>query len=437
MERCALSENHYYICIDLKSFYASVECVERGLDPMTASLVVADPTRTDKTICLAVSPALKKQGVPNRCRVFQIPKNLKYIMAPPRMQLYINYSAQIYGIYLKYFSPEDIHVYSVDEAFMDVTHYLKLYKMSVKELAVTVLNDIRNTLGLYATCGIGTNLYLAKIALDITAKHAPDFIGMLDEESFKKKLWDHKPLTDFWMIGRGTKNRLAKYGMYTMRDIAMADENLLYRLFGINAELIMDHAWGIEPTTIKDIKSYRTKSTSISSGQVLARDYNYDDIRLIVKEMCDLLCLDLVKKHMVTDNISLSMGFSFGVERRPLSGSQTLHVTTSSNRILTEAMMELFDKIAVRDYYYRRVYIGFNNLKDESMEQFDLFTNPEDLARDRRIQQAAIDIKKKFGKNAILKGMNLEEAGTTIERNGQIGGHRGSVDPLEGDETLS
>lgn len=420
-----MEEKRQYICIDLKSFYASVECVERGLDPFTTNLIVADPTRTEKTICLAASPAIKKLGVPNRCRVFQIPKNIKYIMAPPRMQLYLNYSARIYGIYLKYFAPEDIHVYSVDEAFMDVTHYLALYKKSTKELAVTVLEDIKRTCGLTATCGIGTNLYLAKIALDITAKHAPDFIGELDEESFKKKLWDHLPLTDFWMIGKGTVSRLAKVGIFTMRDIAMADEALLFRIFGVNAELIMDHAWGLEPTTISDIKNYRTKTTSISSGQVLTRDYNYRECRLIVKEMCDLLCLDLVKKRKVTGHIGLTLGFSFGVERKPISASEKLTVTTSSNRVLSEAVIRLFDRIADPDIYYRRVYIFFNNLQDESFEQFDLFTDSETMVKDRKLQRAALDIKSRYGKNAILKGMNLEEGATTIERNGQIGGHKG------------
>lgn len=417
--------SNQYICIDLKSFYASVECVERGLDPFKVNLIVADPTRTEKTICLAASPAIKALGVPNRCRVFQIPKDIQYIMAPPRMRLYIRYSAKVYAIYLKYFAPEDIHVYSVDEAFMDVTHYLSLYKKSVRELAVTILKDIKDTLGLTATCGIGTNLYLAKIALDITAKHAEDFIGELTEESYKELLWDHQPLTDFWMIGRGTVNRLARVGIFTMRDIAMADEALLFRLFGVNAEILMDHAWGIEPVTMADIKKYRAKSHSISSGQVLSRDYNYKDCRLIVKEMCDLLCLELVKQHKITDHIALMLGFSFNVDRRPLSASEKLSVTTSSNRLLTEAVMELFEKIADPDLYYRRVNISFDNLKDEEMEQMDLFTDPQVMEKDRKLQRAALDIKERYGKNALLKGMNLEEAGTTIERNGQVGGHRG------------
>ena len=418
-------QTNQYICIDLKSFYASVACVERGLAPFKVNLIVADPTRTEKTICLAASPAIKALGVPNRCRVFQIPKDIQYIMAPPRMRLYIHYSARVYAIYLKYFAPEDIHVYSVDEAFMDVTHYLSLYKKTVRDLAVSILKDIKDTLGLTATCGIGTNLYLAKIALDITAKHADDFIGELTEETYKEQLWDHQPLTDFWMVGRGTVSRLARVGIFTMRDIAMADEALLFRLFGVNAEILMDHAWGIEPVTMADIKKYRAKSRSISSGQVLARDYNYKDCRLIVKEMCDLLCLELVKQHKITDHIALSLGFSFNLDRRPLSVSEKLTVTTSSNRILTEAMMGLFDRIADPALYYRRVNLSFDNLKDEEMEQMDLFTDPQVMAKDRKLQQAALDIKERYGKNALLKGMNLEEAGTTIERNGQVGGHRG------------
>ena len=398
---------------------------------MTARLVVADPTRTEKTICLAASPGIKKLGVKNRCRVFEIPKNIDYIMAPPRMQLYLDYSAKIYDVYLKYVAPEDIHVYSVDEAFLDVTHYLKLYQKTAKELAITILDDIRNTLGLYATCGIGTNMYLAKIALDITAKHAADFIGELDEEKFKRTLWDHKPLTDFWMIGKGTVKRLERIGLHTMRDIAMSDEKLLFRLFGVNAELIMDHAWGIETTQISDIKNYKTKSTSISNGQVLSRDYSYSEIKLIVKEMCDILVTSLVKHRKVTGRISLSLGYTLPDGRHThaagmpsLSKSRTLSVTTNSNRILKDCMMEVFDEIAREDLYYRYVNIAFENLTDEEFEQYDLFTDPVAAKKDRELTRAAIEIKDKFGKNAILKGMNLDKAGTAIERNSQIGGHR-------------
>ena len=280
-----------YICIDLKSFYASVECVERGLDPMKAKLVVADPERGGGTICLAVSPTLKAMGVKNRCRVFEIPQNIEYIKAPPRMQLYIDYSARIYGIYLSFFAPEDIHVYSIDEAFIDVTNYLAMYKQTPKELSKTVMAEILRQTGVRATCGIGTNLYLAKIALDIVAKHAPDFIGELTEESYCETLWDHRPITDFWRIGAGIAARLEKHGVHTMRGITKANEDMLYREFGIDAELLIDHAWGRETATMADIKKYKSKSNSFSSGQVLMRDYSYDEARVIVKEMMDLLCL--------------------------------------------------------------------------------------------------------------------------------------------------
>ena len=274
-----------YLCIDLKSFYASVECVERGLDPMTTNLVVADPSRSEGTICLAVSPSMKALGVKNRCRVFEIPKSIDYIMAPPRLQKYIDYSAEIYGVYLNYISKDDIYVYSIDECFLDVTDYLKLYNKTPREMAVFLMGEITSQVGVRATCGIGTNLYLAKVALDITAKHSPDFIGELNEISYRETLWDHKPITDFWRVGRGTAKRLAKYGIYTMGDITEADEDLMYKVFGIDAELLIDHAWGLEPTTIKDIKAYKPKSNSLSRGQVLMRDYSFEEGRLIVKEM--------------------------------------------------------------------------------------------------------------------------------------------------------
>ena len=294
-----------YICIDLKSFYASVECAERGLDPMTTKLVVADLSRTEKTICLAVSPALKALGVKNRCRIFEIPDGIEYIAAIPRMQLYIDYAAEIYAIYLQYISKDDIHVYSIDEAFMDVTDYLALYKMTARELGQHIMNDIYDKLRIRATCGIGTNLFLTKIALDISAKHSPDFIGELNEESYRQTLWDHEPLTDFWMIGPGTVRRLNTIGVHTMRQIANTPEDTLYHLFGIDAELLIDHAWGREPTTIADIKNYKAHTNSISSGQVLSREYDYEEGKLIVKEMTDLLCLDLVEKHLVTSSVTL------------------------------------------------------------------------------------------------------------------------------------
>ena len=318
-----------YVCIDLKSFYASVECRERGLDPLTTNLVVADPERTEKTICLAVSPAMKALGVPGRCRVFEIPAGIDYIMAPPRMQLYIDYSAEIYAVYLKYISKEDIHVYSIDEVFMDVTEYLGMYQMTAKELSIRIMDDVLKTTGITAAAGIGSNLYLAKIALDITAKHSADHIGVLDEESYRKTLWNHKPLTDFWRIGRGISNRLARAGITTMGEIAQTEEDLLYQMFGIDAELLIDHAWGREPVTMADIKAYKPKSNSISSGQVLGCDYNYEDARLVVKEMADMLSLELVDKGLVTDSISLYVGYTNRMPRKADHGTISMTVTKS------------------------------------------------------------------------------------------------------------
>lgn len=419
-----MTGDRIYICIDLKCFYASVECVERGLDPMVTNLVVADPRRTEKTICLAVSPAMKELGVPGRCRVFQIPKNIEYIMAPPRMQLYINYSAEIYAIYLKYIESMDIHVYSVDEAFMDVTDYLSMYQMTAKELSMKIMQDIMDSTGITATCGIGTNLYLAKIALDITAKHVEDHIGILNEESYRETLWNHKPLKDFWRIGTGISSRLERVGITTMEQAAHADEKLLYQLFGIDAELLIDHAWGREPTTIADIKNYRAKSNSISSGQVLSCDYRYEEGKLILKEMAELLCLELVDKGLVTDSITLQVGYSNRIEKRSAHGTISMTVTTSSARQVRTYALKLYEKIVDRFTPIRRVYLTFNNVIDEAYQQYDLFTDPAGLEREHRMQQAMLDIKEKYGKNAILKGMNLMENSTTIERNRQIGGHR-------------
>lgn len=415
-----------YLCIDLKSFYASVECAERMLDPMTTNLVVADPERAKGTICLAISPSMKALGVKNRCRVFEIPANLNYIMAPPRMQLYINYSAEIYGIYLKYISKEDIHVYSIDEAFIDVTDYLDLYKMSAKELAITMMNRIKDTLGITATCGIGTNLYLAKIALDITAKHVPDHIGYLDEALYQKTLWHHQPLTDFWRIGRGTAKRLSSNGMIDMYDIAHADEKTLYRIFGIDAEYLIDHAWGREPTTISEIKNYKVQTHSISNGQVLFRDYNFDEGLLIVKEMVDLMCLDLVDKGLVTHSLSLYVGYSKEIAGSA-RGTTTMTVTTNSNRIITHHYVELYQRVVNRISPIRRISVSANDVVDEVYEQYDLFTNTADLERDHNLQLAVLKIKGKYGKNAILRGMNFEEGATTRDRNRQIGGHKSGV----------
>ena len=417
-------EERIYLCIDLKSFYASVECVERGLDPMTTNLAVADPQRSEKTICLAISPSMKALGIKNRCRVFQIPKDVEYIMAPPRMKLYIDYSANIYAIYLKYIAKEDIHVYSIDEAFLDVTHYLSLYQMSARELAVQIMADIKESTGITATAGIGTNLYLAKVALDITAKHVKDNVGYLDEELYRTTLWNHRPLTHFWRVGAGTVKRLGRMGIMTMGDVAQADEDMLYDMFGVDAELLIDHAWGRESITMEDIKSYKPKSNSLSSGQVLSRDYSFEECKLIVKEMTDALCLDMADKGMVTQSLSLMVGYSNELKLKPATGTVSMTVTTNSYRIIVPYVLELYERIVQRDRPIRRLSVTCNSIMDEAYEQYDLFTDYAQIERDRKLQKAALEIKRKFGKNALLRGMDLQEAGTTIERNGQIGGHK-------------
>ncbi|MDH8679364.1 DNA repair protein [Fusibacter bizertensis] len=423
-------KNRTYICIDLKSFYASVECVERGLDPMTTNLVVADPDRSEKTICLAITPSMKALGINNRCRIFEIPKNVDYIIAPPRMQKYIDYAAEIYAIYLRYISKEDIHIYSVDEAFLDITEYLVIYQMNAKEMAMMLMGEVLREVGVRATCGIGTNLYLAKIALDITAKHAVDFIGVLDEQSFRKILWDHTPLTDFWRIGKGTAKTLSRYGINTMRQIAEMDEGFLYTLFGIDAELLIDHAWGREPVTIADIKAYKPKTNCISSGQVLMRDYSFEEGRLIVREMMDLLCLDLVDKGIVTDSVSIQIGYSNALKVESAKGTAKLSKATSADRIILPAVTKLYERIVDRKKPVRRINISCNHVAEENqddMVQLSLFDHPKEdeaVARNHSVQKAVIDIKKKYGKNAILKGMNYSEAATTRERNRQIGGHK-------------
>ncbi|MCI5480420.1 MAG: Y-family DNA polymerase [Lachnospiraceae bacterium] len=419
-----MKKERFYVCIDLKSFYASVECVERGLDPLTAKLVVADPERTDKTICLAVSPAMKELGVSSRCRVFEIPEGIEYTKAVPRMQLYMDYSARIYRIYLKYISSEDVHVYSIDEVFMDVTDYLSLYGMSAQELSRHIIRDVLKETGITATAGIGTNLYLAKIAMDILAKHAPDGIAFLDEEQYRKRLWRHRPLTDFWRIGSGTVRRLEQVGITTMKELAEADENLLYRLFGIDAELLMDHAWGRESATMQDIKSYRPKSNSVSSGQVLSEPYPFEKGKLIVKEMADLLTLELVERKAITDSITLYISYSGRTEHLRANGTITMPAATSSSRRIINYTMQLYERIAYRHEMLHRVVLTFNNITEEEFRQYDLFSSPEELEREHNIQKAVLEIKNRYGKNAVLKGMNLEEGAKTVERNRQIGGHK-------------
>lgn len=413
-----------FLCIDLKSFYASVECVERGLDPMITNLVVADPDRSKNTICLAITPAMKALGIKNRCRVGDISDNIKYITAPPRMQFYIDYAAEIYGIYLRYISKDDIHVYSIDEAFMDVTNYLELYGMTAYELAETIMADILNKTGIRATCGIGTNLYLTKVALDITAKHSPKSIGYLDEEKYRKELWNHKPLTDFWRIGNGTAARLASYNLYTMGDIANYHEDILYKIFGKDAELLIDHAWGRETCTMADIKAYKSSTKSLTSGQVLMRDYKFEEGKLIVKEMIDLLALDMVSQNLVTKSVSLCVGYSKSFEKPPAKGTVTFDTAVNSDKVLRDEIVKLYEKIVDKRFLIRRVNISCNNVSKEEYIQYSLFDDVEALEKERKIQSVVSELKLKFGKDAVLKGMNFQKAATTIERNHQIGGHK-------------
>ncbi len=450
-----------YIAIDLKSFYASVECVERGLDPLKTNLVVADESRTEKTICLAVTPTLKAYGLSGRSRLFEVyqksdevkkstGRELEFIIARPRMALYIEYSTRIYEIYLKYISKDDIQVYSVDEVFMDVTHYLSLYKMSAEELARTIIMDVLNETGITATAGIAPNLYLAKVAMDIGAKHieADSYgvrIASLDERSYKEKLWGHKPITDFWRTGPGTAKRLEKYGMHTMGDVArisLTDEDTLFKIFGIDAEILIDHAWGYEPCTIEDIKRYKPRTNSLSSGQVLSDPYDYNKTRVVIREMIEGLVLEMVDKGLAApsftldisyDRISVDSGFYKGETRmdrygrtvpKSAHGTANFGTYTSSTKKITEACLKTFDEIIDRDLMVRRLNVAANNVMAEGYEQFDIFTDAKELEKEKKMQQAMISIKKRFGKNAILKGTNFEEGATMKERNRQIGGHR-------------
>ncbi len=494
-----------YIAIDLKSFYASVECIDRGLDPMSTNLVVADLSRTEKTICLAVTPSLKRYGIPGRARLFEVVQKVRevnaarrktapgrrfvdksvhanaldrhpdleldYLVVPPRMALYMEYSTKIYQIYLKYVAPEDIHVYSIDEVFLDVTHYRRTYPMSPRDLAMTIILDVLHTTGITATAGIGPNLFLCKVAMDITAKHIPADengvrIAELSEEEFRHTMWEHRPITDFWRVGGGTARKLAQYGIHTMGDVALCsvqNEDLLYRLFGVNAELLIDHAWGWEPCTIADIKAYVPENNSICSGQVLQTPYDAQKTRLVVREMTDLLVLDLVDKRLKTDQIVLTIGYDIenltDASRRatyqgevttdrygrqtPKHGHGTGNIGhySSSTREIMQVVADLFDRIMDPKLLVRRITITANHVIPEEQvaappaEQLDFFTDYEKkdkeetekaaaLERERSMQEAMLTIKKKFGKNAILKGMNLEEGATARDRNSQIGGHK-------------
>ncbi|MBO7646393.1 MAG: DNA methylase [Prevotella sp.] len=465
-----------YIAIDLKSFYASVECVERGLDPLTANLVVADESRTDKTICLAVSPSLKAYGIGGRARLFEVrqrvPRGVDFIVATPRMALYKEVSNRIYNIYLKYIAPEDIHIYSIDEVFMDVTAYLATYRMTAHELALTIIRDVLQQTGITATAGIGTNLYLCTVAMDIMAKKMPADkdgvrIAELDEMSYRRQLWDHRPLTDFWRVGRGTARSLATYGIDTMGKIAqqsMDNEELLYKMFGVNAELLIDHAWGWEPVTMPYIKEYRPETNSFSSGQVLHCPYEWKKARVVIREMADGMALKLVAKRLVTDQIVLTVNYDRENLTRPeirerykgevttdhygrlvpkyAHGTTKMERHTSSSRIIMDAVTELFERIVNKDLLVRRMNLTVNHVISENQEkrendpvQLDLFTDYaaiaeekrrelEKLEKERRLQEARIKIKQRFGKNAILKGLNFSEGATAIERNQQIGGHK-------------
>lgn len=411
-----------YLCIDLKSFFASVECVERGLNSLTTKLVVCDPTRGPGSICLAVSPALKALGVKNRCRVFDIPDSIEYIVAKPRMGLYLKYAADIYAIYLKYVCQEDIFVYSIDECFIDITPYMKLYGLDHHTLAKRIRDQVQKEAGICATVGIGTNLFLAKVALDITAKKSIDFIGYLDDEEFKRSIWHHRPITDVWNIGRGISARLGKYGCYDLYGVTQIKPEVLYKEFGVNAEFLIDHAHGYEPCTISEIKAYKPKSHSLSQGQVLFSDYEFNDALIVLKEMVELNVLGLVDRHLVTNSIGLYVGYSKGV-RKSTGGQMKLDEYTNSNRRMLEYFEMLFRKTTDPKYPIRQISIGFGSVLDEEYRSINLFSDHELDAKERALSDAIIQIKSKYGKNAILKGMNLEKKATTINRNKMIGGH--------------
>lgn len=417
-------EEKMYLCIDLKSFYASVECVERGLDPFSTNLVVADPSRGNGGICLAITPAMKELGVKNRCRIFQIPKDIEYITAMPRMKLYMKYSADIYSIYLRYISREDIHVYSIDECFFDITSYMRLYGRTPKEMAQMLINAVYRETGVSAAAGIGTNMFLAKVALDITAKHAPDRIGYLDEDTFKEQIWHHRPITDIWNIGKGIATRLERFGIYDLYDIAHANEKNLYREFGVNAEFLIDHAHGREPCTIAEIQSFEAKSNSLSNSQILFENYNAQQALLVVKEMVDMLALELVDKNLLTNSISLRIGYG-DKTTKPTGGTMKLEGYTNSGAKLMKFFTEYFARLVNPNVPIRKLEVGMNHLVTEEYIEYDLFSDFEADEKELNRQKAIIEIRKKFGKNAIMKGMSLQEKATARTRNKLIGGHNG------------
>ncbi|MDD4685853.1 MAG: DNA repair protein [Clostridia bacterium] len=416
-----------YFVIDMKSFFASVECAERGLDAMTAKLIVADASRTDKTICLAVSPALKALGIKNRCRLYEVPKNIEYIIAKPRMKKYIDYSAKIYGIYLQYIDKSDIHVYSIDECIIDATDYLKLYKIKAKAFVKKLMTEIWEKLGIPATAGIGSNMYLAKIALDITAKNSDDGIGWLTEEKFIKELWRHKPLSDFWGISTGTVNRLSKYAIHNMEDIAHCNEELLFREFGVNAEIIIDHSWGKESCLMEDIKNYKGKSKSISNSQILPCAYTPADASLVMREMIQEGCYRLTRINMVTCLIHIYVGYQNELKTMA-KGTKRLKITTNLYSQIIPYADALYDEIVDKTKKIRKIAYSFANLLPEDYEQYDLFTDIEKLKKEKILIKSLLDIKNKFGKNAILKGTDYNPKATQRERNNQIGGHNSGTE---------
>ena len=419
-----MEKQRTYLCIDMKSFYASVECAERNVSPFETNLVVADESRGNGAITLAISPKLKSLGVKNRCRLFEIPKNIDYIIAKPRMSLYIKYCADIFEIYLDYFSQDDIHQYSIDEAFIDVTDYLSIYKLTAKQLAKKLINEIAIRTHIPATCGIGTNLFLAKIALDITAKHCKDHIGELTEETFKETLWEHRPITDFWNIAKGTANRLARFGIYDLKGVANAPEEILYRHFGKNAKILIDHANGKESCTIADIKKYKSKSKSISNSQILFSDYEYDKAKIVIQEMALNGCQRLIREHLIASHVGIFVGYSKDVI--PASGgTKKLLNSTNLYSFIREYVDEIFEETTAKDVPIRRLGISFSGLADESAEGYDLFTDFEAIEKERRLEQAVLDIKDRFGKNAMLRAFDLQEGATQVERNKLIGGHNG------------
>lgn len=418
----------YYLCIDMKSFYASVECAERRLNPFETNLVVADITRGKNALCLAISPKMKALGVKNRCRLSDIPGNIQYEIAPPQMRLYIEYAADIYAIYLNYFDPQDIHVYSIDESFIDVTNYLRTYHTDAKSLAKELMNEIANRLHVPSTAGVGTNLYLAKVALDITAKHTKDHMGFLTEDLYQEQLWDHKPITDFWQVANGTARRLEKYGIYTMRQIAQAPEELMYRVFGINAELLIDHAWGREPCLISDIKSYKTKNKSVSFSQILPRNYTFEEARVVMSEMVIHGCQELMRRKVITDRVWIGVGYANEELMPSTQGSSRIPNANNVISLVHPAVMELFDKTTAKGYRIRRLGISFGDICDEGCEGYDLFTDWDAIEKEKAREHTIIEVMNKYGRNALLRGTNYINGATQRERNGMIGGHRAGND---------